>query len=558
MQAIESGKKIRIFLIIVSVLYAIKYIVVDFGIDAAFQITMSYRYASGDLMFREMWEPYQTSVFICALLIKLYTLIFHTTTGIVLFIQTIGVMIDMSVSVFLYKTVRKFSVADDNTAFAMAWVFFMISPKDVPTPEYANMQVWFTMLLGLFLFYYFQKFGKVWLVLGALSLCCAVLSYPSCLILYLVVAVLMLFRKDAKGFVLFSIICAVIGLAFLGMLFARGLSVNELFTDIHYMLGIETSHSMSTADKLIWYSKSVCQIIVAFTVIYGILYIILGKVRRAVIDACFLGIILCVSIWLTIRSNIYNRYAYAVIFLAIMAIGFKYRKKLSKNRYLFYSLCSLLSCAEFIGTLMLTNLGLIASLPYLLVAAVMAFIPISEGFKDCDRAGTGEIIRKIVIASSVVFLLGRNGLLIRPYNGDVNTIFSIRGIVKDGPGVGLITEYMGAYMQNETLKEWKEYVPEGSNIYIVGDSVDSIPYLFSDVNIAAPSLVPTPGYNDLIAEYWEINPEKYPDVIVVSCWYGELKIDEDSWMMSWIEDEFKPAYYVDGKYWRYYYSSENK
>ena len=158
-----------------------------------------------------------------------------------------------------------------------------------------------------------------------------------------------------------------------------------------------------------------------------------------------------------------------------------------------------------------------------------------------------------LIIVSVLALLGRSALLIRPYNGNESNIFMVRGIVKDGPAIGLITEYMGAYMQNETMKEWKEYIPEGSNIYIVGEPLDSLPYLYSDTNISAPSLVPTPGYNDMIAEYWEINPDKYPDIVIVSCWYGDLHISESSWIMQWIDEEFRPSYYVDGKYYRYYF-----
>ena len=73
--------------------------------------------------------------------------------------------------------------------------------------------------------------------------------------------------------------------------------------------------------------------------------------------------------------------------------------------------------------------------------------------------------------------------------------------------------------------------------------------------MAAPSLVPTPGYNENLLNYWKMNPEKYPDVIVASCWYGKENplLTEDSWIMRWIEQEYMPQYVIDGKYWRYYF-----
>ena len=560
-----KSNRIQVLLILACFFLTIKYLLVDFGIDAAFQISMSYRFVSGDVMFREMWEPYQTSTFLCAILIRLYTGIFHTTTGIVLFLQFAGVLIDLGAAVFLYRTVMRYSIADRNTAFSMSLVFFLVSPKDVALPEYANMQVWFTLLLALFLFIYQNSRRRIFLVLAAVSLCMAVLAYPSCLLLFFAAAGFLLKNRDKKGTLQFSLVCVLIGTGFLVFLFIQGLSVNEIFSSFHYILGIETSHSMGMAEKLFWYLKVSSTIAVLFFAVYAFVSIIMflaarsGKIdlpekqKRALADILFLGVVLCISIYVTVRSARYTRYAYAIIFAAMIVAGFRSRKKLNEKQFAFYCICTVLSCMEFLGTLMLTNLGLISALPYLLIAAVASFVPISIMFgEDIDTLWMSRLKKGLVIAS-VLVLLGRNAMLIRPYNGDVSSIFMVRGIVKDGPAIGLITEYMGAYMQNETIKEWKEYVPEGSNIYIVGDTVDSIPYLYSDTGISAPSLVPTPGYNGMIAEYWEMNPDKYPDMVIVSCWYGELHISEDSWIMQWIDEEFQPSHYVEGKYYRYYY-----
>ena len=559
-----KANKIQSLIVLACILLAIKYIFVDFGIDAAFQISMSYRFVNGDVMFREMWEPYQTSTFLCAILIRMYMGIFHTTKGIVLFLQFAGVMIDLGIAVFLYKTVMRYSLADRNAAFAMSLVFFLISPKDVALPEYANMQVWFTLLLGLFLFIYHNSGKRIYLVLAALSLCMAILAYPSCLLLFLAASGFLLKNRDKKGALLFSLICVLTGIGFFVFLFLQGLSLAEILSSIHYILGIETSHSMGMADKLIWYFKTSSTIVVLFLAIFALIHFVFALMaghgkrltknqEKAFADLIFLGVILCIGIYVTVQCIRYTRCAYAIIFVALVVVGFRSRKKLNDNQSVFYYICLLLSVGEFVGTLMLTNLGLIASLPYLLIAATVSFVPISKMFiEDIDVLWLKRLRNGLVIAS-VLFLLGRNALLIRPYNGDVSSIFMVRGIVKDGPAFGLITEYMGAYMQNETMKEWKEYVPEDSNIYIVGEPLDTIPYLYSDTGISAPSLVPTPGYNEMIAEYWELNPDKYPDMVIVSCWYGDLHISENSWIMQWIDEEFQPTYYVDGKYYRYYY-----
>ena len=134
-------------------------------------------------------------------------------------------------------------------------------------------------------------------------------------------------------------------------------------------------------------------------------------------------------------------------------------------------------------------------------------------------------------------------------------VTAVRGIVKDGPAKGFISEYMGPYIQNESLKEWEQYIQDGSKIYLIGGAIDTLPYLYADTIIAAPTVMSTPGYNESIAEYWEDNSERYPDVVIASCWFGELdaSLTANDWVLKWIEEEFKPAYYIDGKYWRYYY-----
>lgn len=161
----RSVGKAQLILVFIAIGLSIKFIFCDFGIDGEYQITMSYRLAKGDIMFKEMWEPHQTSALLCAFLIKIYMTIFKTTTGLVLFLQTVGVLLHGATSYALYRVVSKI-LKQPNTAFAMAWFFFLIMPKDMPLPEYANMQIWFSMLLCLCLFGHYKR-KKSWLIVLA-------------------------------------------------------------------------------------------------------------------------------------------------------------------------------------------------------------------------------------------------------------------------------------------------------------------------------------------------------------------------------------------------------
>lgn len=564
----HNERTIRFLLLLAAVALSIKYIFVDFGIDAEFQTVMSYRFSEGALLFKEMWEPYQMSAFLCAFFIKIYTALFHTTTGIVIYLQIIGVLLDGAVACLLYRIVNKY-LDCRNAAFAMAWVFFLVSPKDVPLPEYANMQIWFSMLLCITMFLSYKTQKKRWIILSALCLCGAVLSYPSCLLLFVGAILLLLYRGDNKGALLFGATCLVTGLLYLFPVF-RQVSFSDFAVFLENMFSLETSHSEGLLEKCFSYLKDAACIAVVFCIAYGIAY---GIVRflhnrngethekeygKALTDALFFGIVLLISLYTVVFWKEYVRYCYSLVFLAVILIGAHYRKKLSSDKFCFYLCGTVISLFQFVATLLLTNLVLMASIPYLLIAVLMAFLPISEELKTINITAPKRNPAIAVLICGVLFLLFRNAYIIRPMNGDVSTILNIGGIVKSGPAMGIISEYMGPYMQNESMKEWEQYIKDGDSVFLIGGSLDTLGYLYSDTVIAAPSLVPTPGYNESILKYWEMNPEKYPDVIVASCWYGTLHSDlsEDSWIMQWIEEEYQPASYVDGKYWRYYFLSD--
>ena len=559
----SNEKAIRLFLLLIAVFLNLKYIFVDFGIDAEFQISMSYRLATGDIMFKEMWEPYQMSAFFCALVIKAYLAVFHTTTGIVLYLQAIGVVVDGLVAYLLYRVVKK-NLDNPNTAFAMAWVFFLVSPKDVPLPEYANMQIWFSMLLCITLFLHYKTRKNRWLILSTLCLCGAVLSYPSCLILLVGVIFLLLHGGKKKDVFIFVSTCIVAGILYLCMIF-RQISWSEFVCTVENMLTLETSHAVGLGEKCIGYLKDFMEIVVVFCIAYGLAYlgakVLSGKKSRdkesgrVLTDALFYGLILFIGIITVVFWRNHIRYCYSLVFLAIIFIGTHYVKKLSADKLYFYLCGTILSFLELAATLLLTNLELIGSIPYLLIATIVAFLPISEAMREVDGKKVAKTLKGAVLICGVIFLAFRNGYIIRPMYLQVNSILHLGGIVKEGPAMGIVSEYMGPYMQNESMKEWEQYIEEGDCIYLIGEPLDTLGYLYADTEIAAPSLVPTPGYNESVLEYWKMNPDKYPDVIIASCWYGTMNtsLTEDSWIMKWMEEEYKPQYYVDGKYWRYYF-----
>ena len=340
----------------------------------------------------------------------------------------------------------------------------------------------------------------------------------------------------------------------------------DLIDTIHNILAIETSHSMSIAERFLWYFKDFGLILAVMVILYGISYgitrLLIIKKKSDKMQICgltnvlFIVGMLFVSLYTIIRWQEYLRYTYAVVFPGVILAGIMCRCRIMSQEKRYFYLCgTVISVMQFVATLLLTNLAFVASLPYLLIAVMMAFLPLGEMFPIICKEKKISVFKTILVAVALIAVVFRGLYIIRPMSGDVAPIYKIASVVKSGPAIGIVSEYMGPYMQNESIKEWEQYIEDGQSIYLIGNSLDTLGYLYKDTEIAAPSLVPTPGYNETILKYWEQHPEKYPDVIIASCWYGEMQpyLEENEWMLQWIEEEYQPAYTVDGKYWRYYF-----
>ena len=139
----------------------------------------------------------------------------------------IGVFIDALISYFVYWTVRYF-IKCEKIAFWMSWLFFIVSPKDLPIVDYTNMQMWFSMLLILTLFVYFKTGRLSMLVASALFLCGTILSYFSCIIIFFGVALLVFIFGRRKHLWVFIGTCMAAGIMYLLFIFSQ-ISLNDFF-----------------------------------------------------------------------------------------------------------------------------------------------------------------------------------------------------------------------------------------------------------------------------------------------------------------------------------------
>lgn len=565
----KKQEKSYVLFTIMAILCGFIWSVTNLSYDGMYQISMSQRLLSGDKMILEMWEPHQTSTFLSAALMWIYETVFRTTTGIVLYMQICGILIRGGIAVLLYKICKR--DLDKDAAYCMALLFFMISPKDYAMPEFSNMQLWYGTLLFCCLYTYLRTGKRMLLVIGALFLCLEVLAYPSCLIVYPgVIGLLLCYSSDKKrDILLFTGVCAGAGLA-VGGYFLLTLGPDTLVLCITGMLSLEPSHTVNAYEKLLSYLLDILKTFPVYLtaaaaafLISRIILTILHKKnimehmadkrgKRQLWILCFAAIFL-VGFFINILSA-EKRTAYSLILLFIAAVGWFNRKSLTEAEKRLYYCLSVIGCCGFLAVLILSDMPLYASVAYGLPAIIAAWIPIGK-VHAC-----AEIKRGIYLcfAAFVVLLAFRCAYIRTPMTGrgQICSVFSDLSVVRTGPAFGIITNDEGVVIERESYPEWKEWIRPGDKVWIIGSVVNTLGYLYEDVEVAGPSTMSTPSYNSVISEYWRLNPDKYPDVIVAECPYQENMIYDllmNDWLQTWLEEEYQPETVIEGTYWKYFF-----
>lgn len=564
----KQEKRYVIFTIMAVICGAI-WSVTNVGHDCIYQISMSQRLLTGDKMILEMWEPHQTSVFLSAALMWLYESVFHTTTGIVLYLQVCGIVIRGGIAVLLYKVFRR--ELQKSTAYGMALLFFMISPKDYALPEFANMQLWYSALLFCCLYVYLKTGKRVLLAVGALFLCLEILAYPSCLIVYPgVIGLLICFsQKRMRDILLFTGVCAGAGAGVGGYAFLT-LGPDTLIRCITGMLALEPTHTVNIYAKLLSYLQDILKAMPAYLAagaaaffVSRFLLIVFrksGKLenmadkrgKRQLWLLCF-ACILLIGLLMNILSAD-NRSAYTLILLFIIAVGVWNKKNLTEEEKRLYLCLNVIGGLGFFATLLLSDMPLFPSVSYGLLAIMAACIPIGK-VRACAEVKRGI---GVCFVCFVVLLAFRCVYIRTPMSGrgQICSVFSDLAVVRYGPARGILTNGEAVHIERDSYLEWKEWIEPGDKVWIIGGVVNTLGYLYEDVEVAGPSTMSTPSYNPAILEYWRLNPDKYPDVIVAECTYMENLTYEllmNDWLITWLEEEYQPETVEEGSYWKYFF-----
>jgi hypothetical protein len=555
-----SPNFMRTALLVLTVLAALKVLFVGFGLDEEYQIVMSYRIATGDTMFRTALEPHQMSSFLCTPLILLYLALFHTTTGIVLYLRLCGTAIHLGITLLLVRSLR--SSLDEQLCFYLGLLYFNILPKQIITPEFGIMQVWFLTLFFCCLRWDRRTEGKSLLPVLLAGLCMAAetLSYPSCVILFPLLLFFLLRRRPAHraaAGLTFTATCLVCGAVYL-LFILGGRSLSELLEVFSFLVAGDATHSIGLGMRLLHLLRD-CGL---YTLTEGLLFavsyaaeLLLAKKRgeekkipRMLAVSVFLACLLQVILW-TFAHQGYESFSIYLVHPAVAGLfaGTKL-KKTERADWHEWILASLLS---LLAVVLLTDLGLTESIPHGLLGALAGVVLYWNVSRRSSEHGSLPAARAALIVLCLTAIFGK-GYTLR--GGSHQSILEVRNIMKHGPAIGIFSDYMCAHIYNCNWEDWQENVSEGDRVLVVVDTVmapGTIQYLYKPVECSHFSVVNPTVYDERLERYWEQHPEKRPNVIITDCWFGTPVNPDNTWIYTYAEENIEPAG-QDGRYIRIY------
>ncbi len=638
-------------LLILSAVAAVKLILFDYTMDEEYQIVMGYRLLQGDTLFGSMWEPHQTSAFLCAWLMGLYHLVTGSYTGVLVFLRVVTTGIQVFLAWQLYRVFRW--QITRKTALLAALFYFNTVPKLIQIPEFSNLQVWFFTGIYLALCYWRHELRthnrrmvcRIWMVAAGVFMAAEVLAYPSCIILFpfCLVAIVWLGNRYSRYAVadclIFAGTCVLCGGLYL-LYVLKNVPFSEFLRNLHYIVSFDLTHELSGAaegkgarivrnikDLLLYLGVSGIGCAAASMVLERCGRRVkafesdrwsraFGRDRRSrgILWCALMGIAASFSqvfVW-TIGGGSYEYYQLHLTVSYVMGIAgmvFLLKRRAVDGRApgteemvpesvaesaVWGTVPDVsLEVAGIIGSLVslaavvyISDLDLICSLPHALLGAVLGAVvlvrvleaqerELSSASGECAAVPAGEAlamgeayatdeapamdVRPLhlafwVMAALVLCSCVGKGYTMRAGRNYVN-VLQTRNVMKSGPAVGVLADYMSAYIYNDNYAVWRENIEDGDRVLIVTNMVhaqSTTPYLFRDVEVCHFSTVDPTSYDEKLLTYWECYPEKAPNVIVVDCWYGNLMESADSWIMKYIEEDFGYTSVVDGNYVRIY------
>ncbi len=500
---------IDLILVAAALLSTAKLLILGLTVDEEYAVTMAYRNAIGDGMFTYMWEPHQTSGFICTALIRAFINVTGSTDHLVIFLRFSGFIIEALVSIFVYTTFRK--NYSRHLAFSAALLSFLILPKWILTPEFSNILIWsfICLMMCIMRIYYGDQKMILWQILAGIFTCTAILAYPSCILAapFIFIAIHLTCAKTKNSPALIPIAtCVVIGLGYIGYFLTR-MPLSDFIFGIKQMLS-DGSHS-SSFDKATWILTELKSwiipilIITAVTLLFYAYYQKVNKIKKAKSNS-FLTIMLIVSglyqlIYWLIPTNLYFNRPLLYLYIAFITGLITCRDNRKVLWIFFVPNIAIWGCV-----MLVTNTGFRVTGAFLMPGIILGLVIL------CDEKSFPFSHMALFLMIFILFFA--RGYLVMENNGYKESVQFVKQKALSGPAEDIYCVYNDGFAYNTAAELLSEYGECGDTILVVGSH--SLWYMLGDYKVGTYSTISTPTFDERLLHYYEIYPNQIPDLII--------------------------------------------
>lgn len=508
---------------------ALKILFVGYDIDEQYAVSMAYRLLKGDRLIADLWEPHQTSGWLCMLLMAPYVAIFHTTAGIILYLRLCGLLLHCSVDFCLYRTLKGY--LDQKHALLVCGIYFFALPKIMFLPEFSNIQMWCLLMAILCLLRYYGfsdsspgSYALRYLVLAGCFLALEVLSYPSTLFAFVASGGCMVCYRRHSPYSLFrelsclAIPCLLGALIFLVMLLSY-IPLNELGGLIS-TIASDGSHSAPWGERLLEHGQSLGQILLFF-LCYSLAAFLLQLVYHMRTQRPFSALLWCelligctlagqIGIWLF--GNKYPNYPMVeYLFLPMLLLCAALQRKIKFSPVLAFFV--LVPIAAFMGILLFSNHPLLVSLPFLAPCAVgILSLPQLQKVLTSKSTSRLRLMPWAILVLWVCVLSFGRFYMQRTTGGRHETILNNMSLLRQGPALGLIADTTSVVRYRDNYELITSLLPEGANVFYMGSDTDL--YLMKDLEYATPSTISSPTFDDKVYTWFQLHQDRMPEYVI--------------------------------------------
>lgn len=542
--------------ILAVIAYTLKNLFIGADTDEGYGIMVGYRLAMGDRLLLDMWEPHQTSAIFTALFIAPFVRLTGGVNYLNLFLRVVFFPIQAGVSVFLYKTIRKAAPQVDASVSAlMGLLYYVTTPKSIFIPEYSNLHNWFFALMILCMVRYLTGEGRLrWLVFSGIFMTCDVLAYPSMVLVFLCCMGFLLLRKSArKGreVLAYLLPCVLSAGAMFGYLLTY-MTPQTMLQMVGEILG-EGSHQTSAAEKLLDWGKSLGEtllILLAALLIAGLIrWLVEKKMKKQLPELLrapgmlFFLIVFVIQIGFWLFSS-FNAIYPQLLLMALSLEGIYIYLRKDRAETLFFRWI-LLVFVNYFAVLLLSNWEPMLLNTYLILGAE-AGLAVLSGYWQKTSAYGKKALQVLCLCLVLGNAFSYTYLILGSQEYHASVIRNVRGINRKGLRAGILTDYMTAYRYNNNMEIWQEAVPDGSTVLYVGPS--QFYCMLGEHTQASPDTICSMIYDERLLDYWELHPERYPDVVVFESSYGDIRQEGDNFIWHWLMEDFQPSERKDYPY----------